>query len=157
MSIEKNRRDFLKNGIITGTSFLLGCSCFCDCTKSLKSKERKKETMEKMIAFCGLVCSDCPAFIATQKNDDSERQKVAELWSSEEFHIKPEDINCDGCLAVEGKLISFCKDCNIRQCGLEKKVKNCAYCTDYPCEKLTKCHERSPEARATLDEIRKNL
>ena len=33
--------------------------------------------MEKMIAYCGLVCSDCGAFIATQKNDDKMRAEVA--------------------------------------------------------------------------------
>ncbi|KUK85723.1 MAG: Uncharacterized protein XE03_1923 [candidate division TA06 bacterium 34_109] len=31
--------------------------------------------MDKMIAFCGLICTECPAFIATQKNDDIERKK----------------------------------------------------------------------------------
>ncbi|MCK4356498.1 DUF3795 domain-containing protein [Candidatus Bipolaricaulota bacterium] len=25
--------------------------------------------MEKMIAYCGLICTNCPAYIATQKND----------------------------------------------------------------------------------------
>ena len=33
--------------------------------------------MDKMIAFCGLTCTECPAFIATQKNDNKEREKVA--------------------------------------------------------------------------------
>ncbi len=55
--------------------------------------------MDKMIAFCGIVCTECPAFLATQKDDHNERMKVAELWSKEfKAEIKPEDINCDGCL-----------------------------------------------------------
>jgi len=37
--------------------------------------------MDKMIAFCGLTCTECPAFIATQKNDDKEREKVAKDYS----------------------------------------------------------------------------
>jgi hypothetical protein len=50
-----------------------------------------------MISFCGLTCTECPAFLATQKDDDQERDKVAKLWSKE-YHsdIKPEDINCAG-------------------------------------------------------------
>ena len=32
--------------------------------------------MDKMIAYCGIVCTECPAFEATQKNDDAKRKKV---------------------------------------------------------------------------------
>ncbi|HEC96016.1 MAG TPA: DUF3795 domain-containing protein, partial [Euryarchaeota archaeon] len=54
--------------------------------------------MEKIIGFCGLICSECPAYLATQKDDDNERRKVAETWSKEfNANMKPEDINYDGC------------------------------------------------------------
>jgi hypothetical protein len=29
---------------------------------------------EKMIAYCGIACSECPAYVATQKNDDKLRE-----------------------------------------------------------------------------------
>lgn len=114
--------------------------------------------MDKMVAFCGITCSECPAFLATQKDDDNERRKVAELWS-EQFNaeIKPEDVNCDGCLLENGRLFSHCKVCEIRKCGQERGVKNCAYCDDYVCEKLNNFINDVPEANATLEEIRKNL
>jgi hypothetical protein len=101
--------------------------------------------MEKMVAFCGLVCSECPAYIATQRNDNGERKKVAE------------DINCDGCLAESDRLLGFCQKCEIRKCGQEKGVANCAYCDDYGCEKLTKFFNMAPVAKTNLEEIRKNL
>ena len=115
--------------------------------------------MDKIIAFCGLTCTECPAFIATQKDDDKERKKVAKVWSKEfNSDIKPEDINCDGCLTEEsGRLFSHCKVCEIRKCGRKKEVKNCAYCDDYACEKLTKFFDMAPEAKTALVEIRKNL
>ena len=48
--------------------------------------------MAKIIGICGLICSECPAYIATKKNDDGERKKVAEIWSKEfSSDIKPED------------------------------------------------------------------
>ena len=63
-----------------------------------------------MIAFCGLTCTEYPAFIATQKDDDKERGKVAEVWSKEfNSEIKPEDINCDGCLVESDRLFSHCE------------------------------------------------
>jgi hypothetical protein len=115
--------------------------------------------MQKTIAICGLICTDCPALIATQKNDDEERKKVAERWSTEKEILKPEDINCDGCLTVGERLIKFCKVCEVRRCGFEKNVENCAYCDEYACEKLSKLLEyiQAPEAKATLEEIRRDL
>lgn len=111
--------------------------------------------MEKMIAFCGLSCTDCPAFIATQKDDDEKRKKVAEMWSEEhKTSLKPEDINCDGCMVDSEKLFGYCKVCEIRKCGKEKKVENCAFCEDYACDKLTKFFKMAPEAKGTLDDIR---
>lgn len=115
--------------------------------------------MDKMIAFCGLTCTECPAFIATQKDDDKEREKVAKVWSKEyKCDMKPEDINCDGCLTEEwGRVFNYCKVCEIRKCGQEKEVKNCAYCDDYVCEKLNDFFDMAPEAKTSLAEIRKNL
>jgi hypothetical protein len=111
---------------------------------------------EKMIAYCGISCSDCPTFIATQKNDDKMREETAKKWS-EMFHadIKPDDINCDGCPTDSKKLFNYCGMCEIRKCAREKSVKNCAYCADYPCEKLAAFLKDAPEAKAALDEIRK--
>lgn len=114
--------------------------------------------MDKMIAFCGIVCSECPAFVATQKDDDAKRKEVAELWSKQfNVDIKPEAINCDGCMAEGKRIFSYCNVCKIRQCGTEKHVDNCACCEEYACEKLTKFFTMVPEAKTTLEEIRKNL
>ena len=113
--------------------------------------------MEKMIAFCGLTCTECPAFIATQKEDDEERRKVAQMWSKEfKVELKPEDINCDGCVADSERLLGHTKVCEIRKCGLDKKVKNCAYCDEYVCGKLTDFFKMAPQAKTALDELREN-
>jgi len=110
--------------------------------------------MDKMIASCGIVCTECPAFLATQKDDHNERMQVAELWSKEfKAEIKPEDINCDGCLSENGRLFGHCKVCEIRKCAQEKGIKNCAYCGDYACEELNKFFEMAPDAKATLDKV----
>ena len=53
---------------------------------------------KKMVAFCGIVCDDCRAFIATQRNDRKLKEEVAKAWSTEKETLKPEDIDCDGCI-----------------------------------------------------------
>ena len=118
--------------------------------------QAKPAEAEKMIAYCGITCSECPTFIATQKNDDKMREDTAKKWS-EMFKapIKPADINCDGCPTDSTRLFGYCAQCEIRKCARDKGVKNCAYCADYPCDKLTAFLKNAPEAKALLDEIRK--
>ena len=114
--------------------------------------------MGKMIAFCGLVCTECPAFIATQEDDREGLKRVAAQWSQQfNTSIAPEDCICDGCLAFEGRLSSYCHVCEIRACGIKRDVQNCAYCDDYPCQELEKFFAFAPDAKATLEGIRQSL
>lgn len=110
--------------------------------------------MDKIIAYCGLVCSECEAYIATQAEDDEHRKEVAERWSKDyNREFKWEDINCDGCVR-EGRHVLYCSTCPVRQCGQEQGVINCAWCGDYPCEKLQKIFEVAPACKKTLDEVK---
>jgi hypothetical protein len=114
--------------------------------------------MSKMIAYCSLVCSSCPTFLATQNDDDAARAKTAAFYSEKfGFNMKPEDINCDGCLSEGGKLIGYCQTCEIRKCCREKGLYNCAICKEQPCDKLTKFHEFSPDAKACFESLLKEI
>ena len=114
--------------------------------------------MEKMIGYCGIICSNCPVLIATQKNDDAERKRVAEIFTNQYGkEYKPEDINCEGCTSDSSRIFSYCNVCEIRKCGREKYVKNCAYCPEYPCEKLSQLFSKYSKAEEILDEIRRGL
>ena len=114
--------------------------------------------MDKIISYCGIICTECPGFIATQKDDNDERKKVAEQWSKEfNRDIKFEDINCDGCLTISGRILNYCAICEIRKCGIEKKIENCAYCKDYGCDKLNQFHENNQKLKKTLDDIRETI
>ena len=112
----------------------------------------------EQISFCGTVCTECPAFLATQEDADDKRREIAVLWSKQyNAEITPEDVNCDGCLSVDGRLFFHCNVCEVRRCGQEKGLSNCAYCDNYGCEKLQPIFELAPAAKATLDEIRKRI
>jgi hypothetical protein len=113
--------------------------------------------MDRMVAYCGLICTECPAYIAKRDDNDELRKKTAEEWSKQfNATITPESVNCDGCLVTDGELIQYCSVCEIRKCGLEKNVENCALCDDYICDKLEKWFKNVPDAKKVLDEIRKN-
>jgi hypothetical protein len=112
--------------------------------------------MDKMIAYCGLVCTDCDGYIATQANDLEALERVAQR-AREEFGVADataESVQCDGCLAENGRQIGYCATCEIRACGAGRGVVNCAHCADYACETLEGFLGQVPEARETLEEIR---
>lgn len=114
--------------------------------------------MNEMIAYCGIHCTQCPTFLATQNEDDREREKVAGMWSKQfKMELQAKDINCDGCLASGGRLFSYCQVCEIRTCCREKGLENCAHCDDYACEKLTAIFGLAPYAKESLEKIRSRL
>jgi hypothetical protein len=115
--------------------------------------------MERMIGICGEICSGCPIYLATQQDDDEERKRVAEMWSTDAYPLQPSDINCDGCVSVAGRHFMWCFECEVRLCGVQRSVPTCAHCEDYGCKTLTQHWEHPPtaQARANLEEIRESL
>ena len=116
--------------------------------------------MDRMIAVCGLDCAVCEARLATQAEDEAAKERVAAKWR-EEYQAPNIDaayVTCDGCLAVDGHQGGHCHECNIRACGVEKGVPNCAHCDGYDtCEKLAGFIEFVPQVESTLEEIRRAL
>jgi hypothetical protein len=108
-----------------------------------------------LLGFCGLDCGECKVFIATQNNSMEMKRAVAEEWSklSGRF-LKAEDMNCVGCVVADGAHYGACALCEIRVCGLQKKVENCGLCSGYPCGKLTRIHNYSPKAKMRLEKNR---
>ena len=61
---------------------------------------RRYRTMKKMIAYCGLDCERCDAYLATINDDQELREKTAKAWSElNHVPILPEHINCQSCRA----------------------------------------------------------
>jgi len=109
--------------------------------------------MERIIAVCGLICSECPAYLAHINDDDQLRLKTSREWSEMYgAEIPPEAINCSGCME-EGVKITHCDECNIRNCALLKHINNCSECVLYPCEMIEKFHQNVPDAKKTLADL----
>ena len=109
--------------------------------------------MRDYIAYCGLDCEACEAYLATIHNDDALREKVAKHWSElNGVEITPEMINCEGC-RMDGVKTPFCDSlCEIRQCALGKIVETCADCDKVKtCGKVEMILGNSEEARRNLN------
>ena len=115
--------------------------------------------MDKMVAYCGLTCTDCPAYVATQANDWAGLEHVAAQWR-EQFNapeITASVIRCDGCVVVGKRLSGYCTTCQIRACAMDFKVATCAHCEMYACDILKAFLAEAPGAKVTLDAIRQTL
>jgi hypothetical protein len=115
--------------------------------------------MDRIIAYCGLVCTECPGYKATQANDQEALERVAAMWR-EEYNapdLTVASVICDGCLGVEGRKCGHWSECEIRICAQERAVVNCGHCDDYACERVEAFFGFVPEARKTLDEVRQSL
>ena len=108
--------------------------------------------MKNKIAYCGLDCEKCDAYIATINDDQALREKTAKLWAElNDAPILTEHINCEGCRADGAKTV-FCDNfCGIRQCALKKGVTTCGDCSDMEtCETVGMIFSNNPDALNNL-------
>jgi hypothetical protein len=114
---------------------------------------------KRIIAFCGICCSDCPAYRATLSDDENLRREVAEKWSSAEFPICEKDVVCYGCAETDKEVMPFVSSCKVRSCAMAKGVDTCAHCDEYSCDILEYMWDRTGDERAktNLDNIRRHL
>lgn len=52
---------------------------------------------DKTIAYCGLICSECPAYVATQADDWEALERTAAQWRKQfnEPSITADSVVCD--------------------------------------------------------------
>ena len=108
--------------------------------------------MKNNIAYCGLDCSKCEAYIATVNDDNGLREKVAKLWSElNGVQITPQMINCTGC-REDGVKTVYCESlCAIRQCAIKKALCTCGDCAEAEkCKKLAQITKNDPDAYHNL-------
>ena len=109
--------------------------------------------MRNHIAYCGLDCETCDAYLATVNDDPALREKTAKLWAElNDAPILPEHINCQGCRA-EGIKTVFCEQmCAIRQCAMKKGVKTCGGCSELEiCQTVGAILSNNPAALNNLN------
>jgi hypothetical protein len=83
---------------------------------TLSHASREMGENPKMIAYCGLDCVECEAYIATQDNDFDALVTLAKKWGeNHNTSYRPEDIECEGCQS--DRLNKYCNRCGVRNCG----------------------------------------
>jgi len=101
----------------------------------MQIKNKMELLMKTTLSLCGIDCQMCDALIAPQAQDEALFKKLAEQFQANFGKtIDPELLRCAGC-KNEGPHISFCFECEIRKCAMDKGFETCAECGDLPCAK----------------------
>lgn len=112
--------------------------------------------MRKIVAACGLVCSECEAYAATQAEDAKAIAAIATEWSRRYgVALGPGDIWCDGCTSGSERTTHHTRECPIRPCARGRGLASCAECGEYRCEHLKRLHRIAPQAEEALEAIRR--
>ena len=106
------------------------------------------------ISYCGILCNECPVFIATAGNDEQMKARLAGEYSNERHKFSAADIKCYGCFWEGACNSKICGNCEIRVCAAARAVKNCGYCSDYPCSHINAHVREGSENRKRLDKMR---
>ena len=108
--------------------------------------------MQNNIAYCGLDCEQCDAYIATLHDDQALREKTAKLWAElNHAPILPEHIHCQGCRADGAKTV-FCEQlCAVRRCARQRGVDTCGDCPEMEsCPTVGAIFTNNPQAKENL-------
>lgn len=95
--------------------------------------------MRDFYSKCGCNCGHCPAFRENAKTME-DKKRCSEGWAKYlGAKLKPDSIQCEGCQAKEpwksGNLLPD-PSCYVRPCAVHTGVKNCSYCSAFPCVDL---------------------
>jgi len=106
---------------------------------------------EKLIAVCGLVCSDCK--IHKAPNNPELAKELVKYFEGQWENVKMDDFHCNGCRDLAN---CWNSDCWIRECCIkDKKLEYCYQCRDFPCDQLEEWAKENERYRNTLENLRK--
>jgi len=96
----------------------------------------KKEVT--MMSACGVLCSDCPAYLGASRGIEHQR-RTAEAWTRIYGRQEtPEKLTCAGCLGPDETVFYTSVNCKARRCCRSKGFSSCAECPLETCPDLEK-------------------
>ena len=106
-----------------------------------------------MMSACGVVCSECPAYLGAAKGL-IHQQRTAEAWQRiYGVGESAEQITCCGCPGTDEAVFHTSRDCSVRRCCLSKGMGSCAECPLDRCENLEKAQSVWDEVPDLIDSL----
>lgn len=91
-----------------------------------------------MMSACGVLCSACPAYLATTKGRTHQKRTVEAWHRIYGLNETVEYISCCGCLGPDEEVFHTSRTCKARRCCRSKGFSSCAECPIELCVDLEK-------------------
>ena len=106
-----------------------------------------------MISVCGVLCSECPAYLGASKGI-AHRKRTIEAWQRI-YGLKEtaEHISCGGRLGPDDQVFHTSRNCAGRRCCRSKGFNSCAECPEDSCEDLEKAQSVWDEVPGLIDKL----
>jgi len=99
-----------------------------------------------MMSACGVLCSECPAYLGANKGIEHQRRTVEAWHRIYGLNETIEHISCGGCLGPEADVFYTIRNCGARRCCQSRGFSSCAECPNESCADLEK-------AQSVWDEV----
>jgi hypothetical protein len=109
--------------------------------------------MARMMSACGVLCSDCPAYLGDVKGIAHQKRTVDAWKRIYGLNETIENISCGGCLGPDDQLFHTSRTCKARHCCRSKGFSTCAECPVEGCPDLEKAQslwDSVPDLAKTL-------
>ena len=106
-----------------------------------------------MMSACGVLCSDCPAFLAMEKGIEHQRGTIKAWHRIYGLNETADHISCGGCLGSDEEVFYTSRNCNARRCCRSKGFSSCAECPDESCAILEKAQSVWDEVPNLVDKL----
>jgi hypothetical protein len=109
--------------------------------------------MTKTVSACGVLCSDCPAYLGAAKGTAHQERTVAAWRRIYGLQESIKNISCGGCLGPDDQLFHTSLACKARRCCQSKGFATCAECPVEFCTDL----EEAQSVWDGVPDLAKNL
>ena len=99
-----------------------------------------------MMSACGVLCSECPAYLGAQKGVKHQKATVEAWRRIYGLNETAKNISCGGCAGPDNTLFHTSHACKARLCCRSKGFVTCAECPVEQCPDLEK-------AQSVWDEV----
>ena len=117
----------------------------------MRFTERIQSQMKRILAACGNDCSACPRYITPPyEKTEEELRHTSMLWlriGYRDHIVSNAEISCSGCRPE-----NWCRY-HVVKCCVDKGIKTCAECADYPCTNMKECFETTKSFEPTCRQV----
>ncbi|RKZ33641.1 hypothetical protein DRQ33_03845 [bacterium] len=112
-------------------------------------------SQNQIIAVCGLICSECDIFRASENPQIA--QDIAKWFKTEQGKdINIENIRCDGCRGNRNQ--HWSPNCWILKCCVDNRnLDYCYQCEQFPCDNLAEWADGCRSYQDALERLKKML